>query len=266
MAVDTDHGGGGGRRTAPEFRRAGPSADARALEHLRLPTDGSRPTALRAGHGPGPRRAVLLSGRLQLGIPRALSGGRAALQRLRLRPRHPLRAAHHGAGGRPGLARGREVRLPDDGSPRPPAPAADRRGGDLPGVRGAVLAGRARLRLGPRLPPPGLRRAERRAPGAGGARLARGAAHRLLPLPARPRLRAGAEEHGAHARPAVQRGVPPRLPEVQRPDLGVSLAAGGALRAARDGGDRVGAARRHRRGGGPLPRHDPAATFPSRCR
>ncbi len=46
-------------------------------------------------------------------------------------------------------------------------------------------------------------------------------------------------------------------PKIQRPDLGLSLAAGRALRAAHGGADSGGPARRHRYGAGPVPRDGP---------
>ena len=51
----------------------------------------------------------------------------------------------------------------------------------------------------------------------------------------RPRVQRRAEGHGPHGRAAVLARVPSALPEVQRADLGVPLAAGRAVRAARDG-------------------------------
>ena len=97
---------------------------------------------------------------------------------------------------------------------------------------------------------------QRRAADARRARLARRAADRLLPLAAGCRLRPGAQEHGTDDRGAVQRRLPPGLPALQWPDLGLPLAAGRVVRTA-DGGHAAGAAAgRHRRRGRSFPRDD----------
>ena len=142
---------------APRLGRPRPRRHRRPQPRLRPGVAAPARTALPAGRDASAGRGVLPARRVQLAVPRPLPRGGAALQRLRLRARRPVRAAADpGRQRRMPRSRGSTATSPAISWSGRPGSAWPRRS-VMPRVRPRDLAGEADVRLGPRAPPPDLR-------------------------------------------------------------------------------------------------------------
>jgi len=183
----------------------------------------------------GCTRTILLPGQPQLGVPRPVRRRRPAVQRIRLRARDPVRDVADTAGGAAFTAGIADLRPADDAGAGATAARPAGRVGDRDRVREAGTGSEGDVRVGAHPAPSGLRRVGRRTDRASRQGRADWRAAALLPVTPGHRVQHATEEHGADGGPAPWAGVPAAVPEVQRPDLGVPLAAGRALRATAHG-------------------------------